>query len=111
MKRFIEGLDRGQGTLFPEHLEDWIGEDNPVRVIDVFVDPVLQVLRKQRALPAIHTLDKALHYPLLIVEEVYPQKVRFHTGWVMNTRSVQGPRMSVRGHSSDIRFCAPLILT
>jgi len=38
MKRFIEGLDRGQGTLFPEHLEDWVGEDNPVRVIDVFVE-------------------------------------------------------------------------
>jgi transposase len=38
MKRFIEGEDRGQSTLFPERLEDWIGEDNPVRVIDVFVD-------------------------------------------------------------------------
>ena len=38
MRRFIEGADRGQGTLFPECLEDWIGEDNPVRVIDVFVD-------------------------------------------------------------------------
>jgi transposase len=38
MKRFVEGADRGQSTLFPECLEDWIGEDNPVRVIDVFVD-------------------------------------------------------------------------
>src|SRR6202795_3621901 len=38
MTRFIEGTDRGQSTLFPECLEDWIGEDNPVRVIDVFVD-------------------------------------------------------------------------
>ncbi len=38
MKRFIEGVDRGQSTLFPECLEDWIDEDNPVRVIDVFVD-------------------------------------------------------------------------
>src|SRR5438874_11822911 len=38
MKRFVEGLDRGQSTLFPECLEDWIGEDNPVRVIDVFVN-------------------------------------------------------------------------
>jgi transposase len=38
MKRFVEGVDRGQGTLFPEYLEDWIGEDNAVRVIDVFVD-------------------------------------------------------------------------
>src|SRR2546430_5844579 len=37
MKRFVEGADRGQSTLFPESLEDWIGEDNPVRVIDVFV--------------------------------------------------------------------------
>src|SRR5258708_35664903 len=38
MRRFVEGADRGQSTLFPDHLEDWIGEDNPVRVIDVFVD-------------------------------------------------------------------------
>jgi hypothetical protein len=38
MKRFVERTDRGQSTLFPECLEDWIDEDNPVRVIDVFVD-------------------------------------------------------------------------
>jgi transposase len=38
MRRFVEGTDRGQGTLFPECLEDWIDEDNPVRVIDVFVE-------------------------------------------------------------------------
>ena len=34
MKRFV-GTDRGQNTLFPESLEEWIHEDNPVRVIDV----------------------------------------------------------------------------
>jgi transposase len=38
MRRFVEGTDRSQSTLFPECLEEWIGEDNPVRVIDVFVD-------------------------------------------------------------------------
>src|SRR5664280_1618123 len=38
MRRFVEGADRGQSTLFPERVEDWIGEDNSVRVIDVFVD-------------------------------------------------------------------------
>ena len=38
MKRFIEGQDRSQSTVFPERLEDWVSEDNPVRVIDVFVD-------------------------------------------------------------------------
>jgi transposase len=38
MKRFIEGEDRSQSTLFPEHLDEYIAEDNPVRVIDVFVE-------------------------------------------------------------------------
>jgi transposase len=38
MKRFIEGEDRSQSTLFPEHLDDYIAQDNPVRVIDVFVE-------------------------------------------------------------------------
>src|SRR5262250_2431992 len=38
MGRFVEGTDRGQTTRFPECLEDWICEDNPVRAIDVFVD-------------------------------------------------------------------------
>ena len=38
MKRFVAGVDRGQSTLFPECLEDWIDEGNPVRVIDVFVE-------------------------------------------------------------------------
>ena len=38
MKRYIEGVDRGQSTLFPERLDDWIDENNPVRVVDIFVD-------------------------------------------------------------------------
>ncbi|SMF28846.1 transposase, partial [Tistlia consotensis] len=37
MKRFVEGVDRNQSTLFPESLEDWVHQDNPVRVIDAFV--------------------------------------------------------------------------
>ena len=38
MKRFIEGEDRSQSTLFPERLDDYIAQDNAVRVIEVFVD-------------------------------------------------------------------------
>ena len=38
MKRFVEGEDRSQSTLFPERLDDYVGEDNSVRVVDVFVD-------------------------------------------------------------------------
>ena len=36
MKRFIEGEDRSQSTLFPEHLDDFVSDDNPVRVVDGF---------------------------------------------------------------------------
>jgi transposase len=38
MRRFVKGTDRGQSTLLPECLDDWIDENNPVRVIDAFVD-------------------------------------------------------------------------
>ena len=38
MPRFVEGVSRTQSTLFPERLEDYIDEENPVRAIDAFVD-------------------------------------------------------------------------
>jgi len=38
MARFIEECSRTQSTMFPEQLEDYIAEENPVRVIDAFID-------------------------------------------------------------------------
>ena len=38
MGRFIEGADRRQAMLLPEAIEDYVGEENPVRVIDAFVE-------------------------------------------------------------------------
>ena len=38
MASFVEGLDRGQASLLPECLDDWVGESNSVRVIDAFVE-------------------------------------------------------------------------
>ena len=38
MKRFIQSVDRSQGILFPEHLDDSVQDDNPVRVVEVFVE-------------------------------------------------------------------------
>jgi hypothetical protein len=38
MTRFVVGEDRNQSTLFPELLDDYVGDDNPVRAIDFFVD-------------------------------------------------------------------------
>jgi hypothetical protein len=42
MGRFVAGLDRSQMMLFPECLDDWIDEDNPVRAIDAF-GPITQL--------------------------------------------------------------------
>ena len=38
MSGFIEGEDRNQATLFPERIDDYVAEDSPVRVVDVFID-------------------------------------------------------------------------
>ncbi len=38
MKRFVDGVDRSQGLLLPDRLEDFVHEDNPVRVVDAFVE-------------------------------------------------------------------------
>ena len=53
MGRYIDGQDRAQVVLFPEQLDDWIDEDNPVRAVDLFVDELdLADLGFERALPA-----------------------------------------------------------
>lgn len=53
MKRFIEGENRLQSTLFPEHLDDYIAEDNAVRVVDAFVEKLdLLDLGFDRAAPS-----------------------------------------------------------
>jgi transposase len=38
MTRFIQGENRAQRALFPESLDDYVVDTNPVRVVDVFVD-------------------------------------------------------------------------
>jgi len=53
MKRFVESTARHQFALLPESLDDYVDADNPVRVIDVFVDELnLVSLGFARAAPA-----------------------------------------------------------
>ena len=71
MKRFIEGEDRSQVTLLPECLDDYIGEDNPVRVIDVFIDELdLTGLDFEGVMPA-DTGRPAYHPAVLLKIYVY----------------------------------------
>jgi transposase len=71
MGRYIDGQDRTQSVLFPERLDDWVDEDNPVRVVDVFVDALdLAQLGFERALPA-ETGRPAYHPGTLLKIYVY----------------------------------------
>ena len=71
MKRFIEGEDRSQSTLFPERLDDYIAEDNAVRVVDAFVDRLdLAELGFARAEPSA-TGRPAYHPGMLLKIYIY----------------------------------------
>jgi len=53
MAGYVEGVDRDQATLFPDRLDDFIDADNPVRVVDAFVDALdLRTLGFARTVPA-----------------------------------------------------------
>lgn len=71
MKRFVVGESRDQATLFPESLDDYVGEDNPVRVVDVFVDELdLACLGFERVDPA-STGRPAYHPSTLLKIYIY----------------------------------------
>jgi len=79
MKRFIEGEDRNQSTLSLECLEDYIAEDNPVRVIDVFVDELdLGQLGFGRIEPKV--TGRPAYHPLILLKlyiYAYLNRVQF----------------------------------
>ncbi|MBT9508175.1 IS1182 family transposase [Rhodoferax sp.] len=71
MKRFIEGQDRAQSILLPECLDDFVDEDNPVRVIDAFVGELdLASLGFESVLPQA-TGRPAYHPSLLLKIYIY----------------------------------------
>lgn len=71
MGRYIGGQERTQSTLFPERLDDWIDEDNPVRAVDVFVEGLdLTQLGFERAQPA-ETGRPAYHPSTLLKIYIY----------------------------------------
>ena len=84
MKRFVEGVDRGQVTLFPDRLEDWIGDDNLVRVVDVFVDELdLGGLGFDRVAP-LATGRPSYHPSVLLKLYIYG-----YLNWVQSSRRLE----------------------
>ena len=71
MKRFIQGEHRGQSTLLPESLDDYVSDTNPVRVVDVFVDKLdLVSFGFESATPA-DTGRPAYHPAILLKIYIY----------------------------------------
>ena len=67
MKRFVEGEDRRQAVLLPEYLDDYVSEENPVRVIDAFVDALdLGVLGFAGVVP--ETTGRPAYHPGLLLK-------------------------------------------
>jgi transposase len=70
MKRFIEGEARTQVTLLPECLDDYVAEENPVRVVDVFVDELdLGALGFEGVDPA--ATGRPAYHPAGVAEDLY----------------------------------------
>ena len=67
MAGYIEGADRGQATLLPDRLDDFVDADNPVRVIDAFVDALdLRELGFVRALPT--AMGRPSYHPAVLLK-------------------------------------------
>ena len=108
MKRFIEGAERSQWTLLPESLDDWVGEDNPVRAIDAFVDALDLAELGFKAEPAA-TGRPSFHPSVLLklyIAHVHESAQRFHesaqpwsclAGAALEVAAHTAPRGGVRG--------------
>lgn len=67
MSRFIEGQDRQQVTLLPECLDDFIAEDNTVRIVDAFIDELnLAALGFEGATPA--STGRPSYHPAVLLK-------------------------------------------
>lgn len=80
MKRIIEGIERAQSTLFPVLLDEYIAEDNSVRVIDAYIDSLdLQALSFDGATP-INTGRPSYHPAIFLKIYTYGYLNRIQSG-------------------------------
>jgi len=86
MKRFIQGEHRGQSTLLPESLDDYVSDTNPVRVVDVFVDELdLAKLGFDGVIPA-ETGRPAYHPAVLLKIYIYGYLTAFNRADVLSEK-------------------------
>ena len=94
MRRFVEEADRGQWTLLPECLDDFIDESNPVRVIDVFVDALDLAAMSFEGVEPAATGRPSYHPSVLLKLYIYGYLNRVQSSRPAGTRG----RTQCRGH-------------
>ena len=96
MKRFVEGEDRTQSALFPERLDEYISEDNPVRIIEAFVDELdLKVLGFGGIEP--RTTGRPGYHPLTLLK-LY---IYGYLNRIQSSRRLERESTQRRGHVAD----------
>ncbi len=104
MTRYIEGLDRRQTFLLPECVDDYVDEDNPVRVVEAFVDGLdLVELGFERAVPA-ETGRPSYHPATLLKLYIYGYLNRIPSSRRLGARGAAKPRVDVAARPSCTRF-------
>jgi hypothetical protein len=107
MRRFVEEADRGQWTLLPECLDDFIDESNPVRVIDVFVDALdLAEMRFEGVEPA--ATGRPSYHPSVLLKLYiygYLNRVQSSRRLEREADAISGPRSSAAIKSASVAAC------
>ena len=97
MTGFIEGVNRDQTTLFPVRLEDWIGEDNLVRVVDLFGDELDLAALDFHRHAAVRTGRRGCHPAVLLKLFIYGHPFRQPLRDHVSTTWPLGPGDELRG--------------
>ena len=104
MKRFVEGEDRRQATLLPDCLDDYVTDDNPVRVIEVFIDELeLSALGFAGVVPEA-TGRPAYHPVTLLLSQSHPVEPAPRTGDPAQHRADVADRPADAGLQDDRRL-------
>ena len=107
MRRFIEEADRGQSTLLPECLDDFIDEGNPVRVIDVFVDALDLAEMGFDGVDPAATGRPSYHPSVLLKLYIYGYLNRVQSS---RLKTAQGRGRVIAGETSSAESCGAYAL-
>jgi len=105
MSGFIKGEARSQATLFPEALDDYVTEENPIRVIDVFVDSLDFLKLRIKTIPS--NTGRPAYHPETFSRSLAPNgHLRISFLVQLGALYDQSEQVAGNGGSSQISGCS-----